>query len=265
MSVRKYKYCVLASIVLASSPAFAQQTVTTLDGSQGWQAPPTELRNNATSSSDVTISSNSSLDADGSLALSGERTRVLTGDNYGATTNFGSANSLVSLTGDYLVLDGGNGGIQSPAFRIYIQDGAARSELIWEAAYNGGYTLGAADSAGATDLFWQFLAGCGYVGTAGCGAGSYVMHTAEAWGDLFSSNAFITGFGVGNGSGSGNGFSALADNLVLTTTAGAQSVNFAAAAPVPEPGTWAMMLMGFGAVGFSIRKTRKARAVLQIV
>lgn len=30
----------------------------------------------------------------------------------------------------------------------------------------------------------------------------------------------------------------------------------AAAAPVPEPGTWAMMLLGFGAVGFGLRRRR---------
>lgn len=34
-------------------------------------------------------------------------------------------------------------------------------------------------------------------------------------------------------------------------------------AAVPEPGTWAMMLLGFGAVGFSMRKARQAKAVLQ--
>jgi hypothetical protein len=28
-------------------------------------------------------------------------------------------------------------------------------------------------------------------------------------------------------------------------------------APVPEPGTWAMMLLGFGAVGFSLRSARR--------
>jgi hypothetical protein len=32
---------------------------------------------------------------------------------------------------------------------------------------------------------------------------------------------------------------------------------------VPEPGTWAMMLIGFGAVGFSIRR-RKPRHLLQL-
>jgi hypothetical protein len=28
---------------------------------------------------------------------------------------------------------------------------------------------------------------------------------------------------------------------------------------VPEPGTWALMLLGFGAVGFSMRRRRSAQ------
>lgn len=31
-------------------------------------------------------------------------------------------------------------------------------------------------------------------------------------------------------------------------------------APVPEPATWAMMLLGFGAIGFSIRRTKAVRS-----
>ena len=31
---------------------------------------------------------------------------------------------------------------------------------------------------------------------------------------------------------------------------------------VPEPGTWAMMLIGFGAIGFTMRNTRRRKALL---
>lgn len=34
--------------------------------------------------------------------------------------------------------------------------------------------------------------------------------------------------------------------------------NYGIIAAVPEPGTWAMMLLGFGAIGFSMRRSRKA-------
>ena len=33
---------------------------------------------------------------------------------------------------------------------------------------------------------------------------------------------------------------------------------------VPEPGTWAMMLLGFGAIGFSMRRRRKAVGTAQL-
>lgn len=33
---------------------------------------------------------------------------------------------------------------------------------------------------------------------------------------------------------------------------------------VPEPGTWAMMLLGFGAIGFSVRR-RRGRDLIQVV
>lgn len=33
---------------------------------------------------------------------------------------------------------------------------------------------------------------------------------------------------------------------------------------VPEPGTWAMMLLGFGAVGFAMRRRRRTAGLLQI-
>jgi hypothetical protein len=40
------------------------------------------------------------------------------------------------------------------------------------------------------------------------------------------------------------------------------TVAFSSVAAVPEPGTWALMLLGFGAVGFSMRRRRSATAHL---
>jgi hypothetical protein len=42
------------------------------------------------------------------------------------------------------------------------------------------------------------------------------------------------------------------------------NVAFTAAAAVPEPGTWAMMLLGFGAIGFSMRRRRTEQNIAQM-
>lgn len=216
-----------------------------------------ELRQNSDSSwSSATITSDTALSSDGSLELTGTRTRVY--DDLSSLEL--SLDSIQSLTADYLVVNGGSaGGIQSPAFRVYVNDGGVISELIWEATYNGGNNLGSVDSVAATDLFWRYTPNCGYVGTTGCGTGSYIMDTLTGWAgsSLFSNTAMIAGIGVGQGGGAGDSFHAYADNLTLNTTAGSTTYNFQSAPAVPEPSTWATMLLGFGAIGGAMRRRRK--------
>jgi hypothetical protein len=69
----------------------------------------------------------------------------------------------------------------------------------------------------------------------------------------------------------GLGFDANTNNTYrIDLTAGGNTVtSFAqlgsgAVAAVPEPATWAMMLLGFGAVGGSIRRRRRAQGRLQL-
>lgn len=47
------------------------------------------------------------------------------------------------------------------------------------------------------------------------------------------------------------------ETLRLTSNTNAFEVDNIAVNPVPEPATWAMMLLGFGAVGFAIRRRRR--------
>ena len=215
------------------------------------------VRPSGAPTSSATITANTALDADGSLELNGLRTRVfndLTGANIAAA-------DLVSLGGDYIVNNGSPDGIQSPAFRVYVRGAnGLLNELIWEAANNnGGYTLGVQDSLQSGDSFWRQIVGQGFDGAGGIGVGGYVNRTLAEWGDLLGGT--VLGFGVGNGGCPGNctNFNAFADNLSLTTSTGTRSVNFAASsvAAVPEPGTWAMMLLGFGAIGGAMRRNRR--------
>lgn len=261
------KTILAAALCVVSSPAISQQAITNLNspvpaGSSFGSIPG---ENSAGSTTD--ISSTTALDSNGSLHIAGDRTRVQTGVQYApATTNLNvTADELVSFTGDYQVNNGGTGGIQSPAFRVYLNNivWGSRGELIWEAAYNGGYTLGSPDSVGASDLFWMNVAGVGPTFVAG--TQTYVMHTLSDWGDLLGPNWFVSAFGVGDGSGAGAGFDAYVDHLSLATsspTFGTQTYDFQATPAVPEPATWAMMLVGFGGIGFQMRRSRKGSAPL---
>lgn len=80
-------------------------------------------------------------------------------------------------------------------------------------------------------------------------------------------------FSLGNGE---NFFSALASDgevitgVTFTTAAGGVTdfrqlridVSDQNGTPLPEPGTWAMMLLGFGAAGVSMRRSRRNKALL---
>jgi hypothetical protein len=54
------------------------------------------------------------------------------------------------------------------------------------------------------------------------------------------------------------GDEALVDGLRLSSDQNAFEIDNMAINGVPEPATWAMMLLGFGAVGFAMRRGRKA-------
>jgi len=51
---------------------------------------------------------------------------------------------------------------------------------------------------------------------------------------------------------------------ILGPGGGAYSGTVNVAPPVPEPATWAMMLAGFGAMGFAMRRTRRKVLLTQI-
>jgi hypothetical protein len=71
----------------------------------------------------------------------------------------------------------------------------------------------------------------------------------------------IHGLTVPPGPGAGTSGEVNGTNGYLTVLPVASGEIVAAA---PEPGTWAMMLIGFGAVGFAMRRRRQSGAALQV-
>lgn len=88
----------------------------------------------------------------------------------------------------------------------------------------------------------------------------------SAWLD-FSGLAFATAsdaFGIGNTGGGDYGVTDYNSNPAGTCCGSHPAeLNIAAIAAVPEPATWAMMLIGFGGMGFAMRGRRRNQSLLQ--
>jgi hypothetical protein len=66
-------------------------------------------------------------------------------------------------------------------------------------------------------------------------------------GGTYNTNVFYIGY-----NDDGDGIDDNHDDYIVRVTA------------VPEPGTWAMMLLGFGAMGVAVRRSRKSKAIAQL-
>lgn len=248
------------SMSISSVASAAVVTVTNIGGtasSTSWGTLPGE--NTGT----VAITGNAPRDDTGSIELRGDRTRVQMGVQYGGAngaTNLMSLSGVTGLAFDWRIAGDSVSGYNpsyTPALRLLVQDGNARSELIWEGVYNNTYGNTVRDewySSSFADNFYQFVAGQG-VTTAG---GQQVNKTLQSWIlSNYSSTAFVSGISVGDGSGALATYHAFVDNVTLGTTAGSTTYNFelpSAIGAVPEPATWAMMIAGFGLVGGAIRR-----------
>jgi hypothetical protein len=78
------------------------------------------------------------------------------------------------------------------------------------------------------------------------------LHTVGEWAAA-NAGAHVIGFSTGVGSGwTGGDFVGAVDNIGFTFKDGGQSFNFEVGG-VPEPATWAMLILGFGMVGAMAR------------
>ena len=156
---------------------------------------------------------------------------------------------------------------------VMLQQGAGQAELTG-ATISGNKTEGLmsgdiflTDNAG---MEWIELAFFGVTG----GTVEFTLSAVDASGNaemdeffsylLSPSGANRFAFQAVNGESITN----LAYNIVGGTASGIRQVRIASADAgvpvVPEPGTWAMMLMGFGAAGFAMRRRRQHGEIRQI-
>jgi len=228
----------------------------------------------------------------GSLEVKGDRSRYIIGSLFGTTASPGFLLSdLGSMTWDWNVGVNGTGQRHAaPVGRVIVADnGGARAELIWEYVYNGGVAGQNAPtdkwlSVGDSAVWYANLRGpngnvlntfktnsqagtdgFNIIGPDGNGRGvlgnngNQINQTLASWLPYFSADARVVGISFGAGSGFGT-FTGYVDNVAVTTTVGTDRINFepAVEAAVPEPGTWALMIGGFGLVGGSLRRRAKA-------
>lgn len=233
---------ILLALFVVSSSFTLAATVTVYPGDPLWGNPISENSGGGSSA----ITSTAPRSGNGSIELFGDRTRFIgLGNPYSSASNLGMLSSLSAFTFDWAIAPGSTsplGNDYTPALRLHIWDGAQRSELIWEGAYNGTYgntTQGTFYTSGAADNFWQFQTGIGP---------TLIYNRSIAdWQSIYSPNAYIAAVSVGVGSSAGANYHAFADNITLTFAQGATTTyNFETrGAAVPEAGS-TLLLLGFG-------------------
>lgn len=241
---------IIAATAIAAVCGSAHAATVTVNSVAGlpsateWGTLPGENRNGGSGA----VTTTAPRSGNGSLEITGDRSRTQLGIQYdGARTNLGALADVTGLTFDWRIAGSSTTTLDSdytPALRLLIQDGNTRKELIWEGAYNGTYGNTLRDTWYTSSVNDRF-----YI----TGGSELAGQTIAAWASQLA-GATVSGISVGVGSSATAGYRAFADNVTLATTAGSTTYNFEVAAPVPEPATWAMMIGGFGVVGFGLRR-----------
>ncbi|MBS0332829.1 MAG: PEPxxWA-CTERM sorting domain-containing protein [Proteobacteria bacterium] len=209
-------------------------------------------------------------DGNGSVAATGDRDRFVLGGvaglygdpaTDGLGNNLGKLSDFTNLSFSYMVDPTSVSSLYplyGPALRIVFYDSnGVKDELVFEQAYQtGGY--GSAAPAGTwnvtsdASLFYDLNAT-----KVGNGSAINDDRTISQWvTDLGIGDDVVGGIYVGVGSGTGSGTLVHFDNII----AGDTEYKFdLSAGAVPEPETWALMILGLGGAGAALRR-RKATA-----
>lgn len=185
---------------------------------------------------------------------------VNVGGNYFATGTLGTLADFESFSYEWY-RDGSStvGSHLHPSFRILLDaDGdlgtvGDRGGIVFERVYNGLPTptdQWVTDTFSNTMNFWNF------------GLGLPFEHNIDGLDNQYDPlsvwqaglpNATIIGFSMGVGSGWSGEFTGYIDNVSWTIDGVTSSYNFEVGA-IPEPGAWALMILGFGAAGAMLRR-----------
>jgi hypothetical protein len=249
----------VAPVLLTIGVAHAG-TVVVLPGTT-WGTIPNDNSGGGSSAITGTVARN----GNGSVEMFGDRTRFTNANYYSPASNLGLLSTVLGLSFDWRVAGNSSGGYSpdlTPALRLHIFDQGVRSELIWEGAYNNTYGNSPRDTWYSTtfnDLFYQNVTGAGVTFSNG----AQVNLTVADWLSKYSSSAYVSGISVGVGSGFSSNYHAFADDITFATTNGTTVYDFEVTQAVPEPSTWAMMILGFAGVGFLAYRRKQNSTLLR--
>jgi hypothetical protein len=144
-----------------------------------------------------------------------------------------------------------------------VADPSGQNEIYWGSSH-----LGAFVELDVSALFGLVSGGQFFIGSSTNGEQWAVNGSNVAGCGWFCGSTRLTGFDEGAHDLFDFGTYQYYDFYSLGTSGNAAPGNVILSSltltPVPEPGTWAMMLLGFGAVGVAMRRNRKKLALTQL-
>lgn len=159
------------------------------------------------------------------------------------------------------------GSTSSDTDELRIQDGTGQADVTGAEIEAGG-TPNDTFPIDSLNVFLDGNAGFSWIELSLAGAGSVDFTLTDTLGNTFDFFNNLLGTGQNKFA-----FEAVDGQLIsnlsfVVNNGGVETVKQVridpAAAVVPEPATWAMMLLGFGAIGFSMRRSKRPRHLAQI-
>ncbi|MGH6987878.1 MAG: hypothetical protein ACRED9_13710 [Caulobacteraceae bacterium] len=246
-----------AAVLIAAGSAQASTVDITSSNMQGWSSPPSENSGGGA----VAIVGTPSYGGNGSLQMTGDRGRFVLGGLIGLygdpstyANNLGPLSDFTDLSFSYEIDPASTSLLDpkySPALGLVIWVGGTREDLIFEQAYQaGGYgsegPIGTWNTTSSTSLF--YLQQEGNVNDD---------RTITQWlSDSSLNGAVVGGIYAGVGGGPGSEYKAYVGDIVANGT----TYDFISS--VPEPASWAMLILGFFGLGGVLRASKPHKGLV---